>query len=187
MIITKRYNKKIIKILRQGGVGVIPTDTIYGVVGSALKKNVVERIYALRKRNPKKPMIVLIASIADLKKFGVTLSVPQRKILKKVWPGRVSVILPCPSKKFRYLHRGKKAIAFRLPAKKALQQLLKRVGPLVAPSANIEGAMPAETIGKAEKYFGNLVDFYVDGGRVSSKPSMLVKMTRNAELEIIRK
>ncbi|MEK7522400.1 MAG: Sua5/YciO/YrdC/YwlC family protein [Patescibacteria group bacterium] len=63
--IFKTFNLKLAEILKNGGIGVIPTDTIYGIVGSALNKKTVERIYKLRRRNLKKPMIVLIGSIND--------------------------------------------------------------------------------------------------------------------------
>ncbi len=69
------------EILKAGGVGVLATDTIYGIVGSALSKKTVERIYSLRKRNLKKPMIVLIGEITDLKFFGIKLNNEERKIL----------------------------------------------------------------------------------------------------------
>lgn len=169
-------HSKVIKILRRGGVGVLPTDTIYGIVGSALKIKIVERIYRLRKRNPRKPMIILIGSITDLRRFGVNVDSKTNKILKRFWPGKVSIILPCPSKKFAYLHRGAKTLAFRLPAKKSLRALLRKTGPLVAPSANPEGKPPAKTIREARRYFGDKVDFYIEGGRLTRKSSKLIKM-----------
>lgn len=63
--------KNIIKILKSSGVGVMPTDTIYGLVGRAEDKKAVERIYKIKRRNKKKPFIILISNIQDLKKFGV--------------------------------------------------------------------------------------------------------------------
>ena len=64
------FPKYIADVLARGGVGVIPTDTIYGIVGSALDKKTVERIYKLRKRNIKKPLIILIPAATALGKFG---------------------------------------------------------------------------------------------------------------------
>ena len=166
--------------LRDRGVGVLPTDTLYGIVGSARRPATVRRIYKLRKRNPKKPMIILVASIADLRSFGVRLDKTTRKKLARVWPGPVSVVLPLdprrPSlvKKFNYLHRGTKTLAFRVPNVPWLQSLLKTTGPLVAPSANHEGMPPAKTIYAAKKYFGDHVDFYIDAGRRAGKASTLI-------------
>lgn len=189
--IFKTFSDKVGHLLKSGGVGVIPTDTIYGIVGSALKKDTVERIYKLRSRSPKKPMIVLIGSVSDLKKFGVRIDTDTKKIISELWAKNnpVSVILPVRGKgyasRFFYLHRGKGSIAFRLPAKKSLREFLKKIGPLVAPSANLEGEPPAKTIREAKKYFGNRVDFYVDGGETYSKPSRLIKIQKG-EIKVLR-
>ena len=60
----------------------LPTDTLYGIVGSALSKRAVLRIYKLRRRDPKKPMIILIGSLDDLKLFGVRLHKAAKKFLR---------------------------------------------------------------------------------------------------------
>ena len=179
-------------LLRKGGVGILATDTIYGVVGSALKPKTVARIYRLRKRSLKKPMIILIGSVRDLKKFGIVPSLAAQKILKRFWPGLaprsqgdfsgpVSIILDLPQRanivrQFRYLHRGTGTLAFRLPKPVWLRKLLARTGPLVAPSANWEGHPPAKTIAGAQRYFGTRVDFYIDSGPRRGKPSKLVQI-----------
>lgn len=171
MKISTSKEKNIVKIIQAGGVGVLPTDTLYGLVGSAMKKKTVERIYQLRKRNSQKPMVILIGSENDLNLFGISRVCPRSDLgqtLKKVWPGEVSVILPlakASQKKFWYLHRGVGSLAFRLPKLQWLRDLLKKTGPLVAPSCNFEGEKPAETIGEAKKYFGANVDFYVSAGK----------------------
>lgn len=166
--------KSIIEILKKGGVGVLPTDTLYGLVGSALFKKAVERIYRLRARDPGKPMIVLLSSLDDLEIFGVGISKDARGVLRKIWPGKISVVLPCPLKKYKYLHRGLETIAFRVPKKAALRRLLKQTGPLVAPSVNISGQPPARTLAEAKKYFGVRVDFYYGRTKLTGLPSTLV-------------
>ncbi len=179
-------SREIVKILKKGGIGVIPTDTVYGLVGSALSRAAVERIYRVRKREKEKPFIILISSFDDLKKFGVKTGVAHFEILKALWslgetrdkPGPVSVILPVEGKKFFYIHRGTGAIAFRLPRDGQLRGFLKKTGPLVAPSANVAGEPPARTIAAAEKYFGERVDFYLDKGKRNSVPSSIVALVR---------
>jgi len=170
--------KDIVTILKKGGVGVIPTDTIYAIAGSALLKEAVEKIYRIRRREKGKPFIVLISSLSELKKFGVRLGKKHSLILKKIWPGSVSVILPVSGKKFFYLHRGKNSIAFRLPAEKKIRKFLKKSGPLVAPSANIAGQPPAETVSRARNYFGDKADFYIDEGQVKGGPSSIIEFKR---------
>lgn len=178
-------NADIVDILNQGGVGVLPTDTLYGLVGSALQPASVERVYKLRQRNMDKPMIILISSLDDLELFEIALD---DEIIEKVasfWPGQVSVILPCQNENFQYLHRGKNSLAFRWPARKDLLELLDQTGPLVAPSANIEGLEPARTIEEARGYFGEKVDFYVNQGEIDSSPSTIV-IIDDGELRVVR-
>lgn len=218
----KNSGEKIIaSILLSGGIGIFPTDTLYGVVGSALNKKTVERIYKLRRRDLKKPMIILISSKNDLKKFGIKITSQQEKILRKIWPGKISVIFDCPLKKFlppqpknltknilstnkqisldyagstndyfrcggEYLHRGTFSLALRLPKDENLIKILKKTGPLVAPSANIAGKEPAKTFAEAKKYFGEKVDFYVDKGKLKSTHSTLIKLNKEGKIEILR-
>lgn len=186
---------EIIEVLKRDGVGVLPTDTLYGIVGSALSRRTVARIYRLRRRNPKKPMIILIGSIGDLAPFGVRPSPKIKKLLNRWWPGKVSVALPISRSagarenfltKFSYLHRGTGTLAFRLPASAWLRKLLHETGPLVAPSANFEGEPPAKTIRAARKYFGDGVDFYLDVGKLDHAPSTLVAIENNKVL-VLRK
>ena len=105
-------------VLTAGGIGIMPTDTLYGLVGSAFSKKAVARIFKIKKRNPKKPLIVLIGSTADLRRFCIRIDKKTGNILSRFWPGNVSVILSCPHRRFAYLHRGTKTLAFRLPGKK---------------------------------------------------------------------
>ena len=163
-------------ILKQGGIGVLPTDTLYGIVGSALNQQTVERIYKLRRRSLNKPMIILISFLADIERFKIYPNEKISNFLKNIWPNSVSVILHCANEDFKYLHRGTNTLAFRIPDNNQLLNLLKQTGPLVAPSANFEGEKPASTIKEAKNYFGDNVDFYIDAGILDSPPSTLIKI-----------
>lgn len=175
------------KVLKTGGVAFVPTDTLYGLLASAFNKASVEKVYKIRGRDKGKPCIVLISSFADLKKFGIILDENQKEFLGKVWPGKVSVVLPCLQKKLQYLHRGTKTIAFRMigPRNKNLFKILKSIGPLIAPSANPQGLPPAKKRSEGRKYFGEAVDTYVCVGTKVSKPSTLVEY-RNGKLKVLR-
>ena len=150
--------KSLEKILKDGGVAVIPTDTIYGVVGRADMPAVVERIYKIKNRALEKPCIILIGSWSETKKFGVDSS--KFKIPETDEP--TSFILD--------------GIAFRRPQKPEFQDFLLQTGPLIAPSANPEGLSPAQNISEAQNYFGDAVDFYLDGGTLTGKASKIIKL-----------
>lgn len=174
-----------IKILNEGGFVVLPTDTIYGIVASALKKQSVEELYEIRKRDRSKPFIVLISDISQLDLFGIQWK-KYEKILSHYWPGPVSIIIPCQSKEFSYLHRGTCGIAVRLPNNDSLRALIRLTGPLVAPSANTEGSLPAETVGEARDYFGTHVSLYVDGGTIKGSPSTLLSIENDGTIRKVR-
>lgn len=178
--------QEIIQLLEKGEVGVIPTDTIYGIVGSALIPETVEKIYQLRKRVKDKPMVILISDLNDLNHFNIKLSDEQRKFLQKIWPNPVSVVLGCDDENLFYLHRGTKSLAFRIPKLGWLLSLIKQTGPLVAPSANYEGDPPVQTIDDAKKYFGDQAAFYVNGGKIKSQPSTLIKLNVDGSWRVLR-
>ena len=162
---------EVVDALKKGKIGVIPTDTIYGIVGSAFNKKTVEKIYFLRKRSKNKPFITLISSLKDLDKFSIKLTKKQEDFLKKIWPNPVSVVLG--------------NLAFRMPKDMWLLSLLEEVGPLVAPSANFEGEKPSQTITEAKKYFGSKVSFYIDKGKIKSQASTLLELNGDS-IKILR-
>jgi L-threonylcarbamoyladenylate synthase len=174
-----------INILNSGGIGVIPTDTLYGLVGRADKQDTIQRIYKTKGRSPDKPFIILISSINDLDKFNITISEKEKILLGKYWPGKVSIILKVDDENLYYLTRGSGGLAFRIPDKKDLQEILKETGPLVAPSANPEGRLPAKNIKDAKDYFGDKVDFYINRGDLVSEPSTLITI-EDGEVRVLR-
>jgi len=180
-----RSDQKLVSQIKDNEIGVMPTDTIYGLVASAWSKKAVERVYEITSRDSKKPFIILISSIKDLSLFKVKLDNEKRDMLNRIWPGKISVVLPVSSKKFQYLHRGTKTLAFRVPKKKSLINLIKKTGPLISSSANPESIKSAETIAEAKKYFGNKVDFYTGGGKMKSLPSSLVEI-KSGRVSIMR-
>jgi L-threonylcarbamoyladenylate synthase len=175
------------KVLESGGIAIIPTDTLYGLVASAFSKKAIEKIYEIKERDKSKALIILISSLKDLEKFGIKTSKGEAKILGKFWPGEVSILLPCKNPKFKHIHRGTNEIAFRMIGNrnKDLLNLIKKVGPIVAPSANKESFAPAETIKEAKSYFGDDVDLYINGGRKKGNPSTLIRI-KNSNIEILR-
>jgi len=178
----------IAQIIKRGGIGVLPTDTIYGIIGSALSKRAVSRVYSVRGRSQKKPCIILLPSAGALCQFGIIFSKREENIIEKLEKDHVSVVLPCLQKKWAYLHRGTKTLAFRVVSKrqKKLHALLQEAGPLIAPSANLQGRKPATTVQEARKYFNDNVDFYVSAGRkLAGKPSTVIKI-ENGKIMVLR-
>lgn len=177
-------DNKLVAGIQSGWVGVIPTDTIYGLVARATNKDAVKRVYDVKSRSVHKPFIILIAEIADLGKFNVSLPIELLSQVSDYWPGPNSLILECDDPKYEYLTRGTETLAFRLPNNNALREFIRKTGPLVAPSANPEGREPAKDINTAIKYFGNKIDFYVDGGKLVGRPSNLVDFSNGSAVKL---
>lgn len=172
-----------------GGVAVIPTDTVYGIVAVAADARAVARVYAVRGRDPGKACIVLLPDAAALRGFGIVPDVATGALLSRVWPGPVSVVLSVPPARMAAdmsLHRGTGQIAFRVPADDALRALLRQTGPLIAPSANPQGMPPATTVVMARAYFGAMVDAYADGGTRAGVPSAVVRPEVGGRLTVLR-
>lgn len=167
-------------LLQPGSVGVIPTDTVYGIVARAADQRAVERLYALKSRDHK-PGTVVAANIDQLVELGI-----KRRYLTAVeqfWPGAVSVEIP---HHIDYLNQSTGRQAFRIPDDPELLRLLEKTGPLQTSSANQPGEKPADTVEEAKAYFGDTVDFYIDGGdRSGRQPSTLIRIIDDA-IEVVR-
>jgi L-threonylcarbamoyladenylate synthase len=170
------------KLQQPGAVGVIPTDTLYGVVARANDVAAVERLYRVKSRE-NKPGTLIAASIDQLVELGI-----KRRYLTAVeqwWPGAISVVIPC-GEELAYLHRGKRSLAVRIPEGTRLLELLQQTGPLATTSANHPGQPPANTVEEARSYFSDTVDFYADGGDLSgNEPSTVVRIVDDA-IEVLR-
>lgn len=169
-------------LMSPGAVGVIPTDTVYGLAARAGDQAAVERLYRLKHRE-NKPGTLVAATIDQLVNLGI-----KRRYLSAVsqyWPGAVSVVVPCGAD-LQYLHQGKFSLAVRIPDSPDLLELLLATGPLLTSSANDPGQPTATTIAEARQYFDEEVDFYEDGGDLSHQlPSTVLRIVDDA-VEILR-
>lgn len=169
------------RLLISRTIGVIPTDTVYGVVARAHDREAVTRLYELKRREHK-PGTLIAASVDQLVELGFKRRYLQA--VEKFWPGPVSVVIPCME--LAYLHQGVGSLAVRIPNKSELLQLLQKTGPLLTSSANQPGEPPANTVAEAQAYFGNGVDFYEDGGDLSgAQPSTVIRVVDDA-IEVLR-
>lgn len=165
-----------IEVIKQGGIAVIPTDTIYGLVASVRQLEAIERVYVVKGRDFDKRCIILIADPDEMLDFGVDSK--DIAAAKSYWGSErpTSIDVPVADGRGEALLRGFSSLAFRLVKQKNLVALIHETGPLIAPSANPQGLPPATTIKEARAYFGGSVDIYVDGGEMHSPPSRLISI-----------
>jgi tRNA threonylcarbamoyl adenosine modification protein (Sua5/YciO/YrdC/YwlC family) len=179
-ILNKLSDKEVSDLLLAGHVGVIPTDTVYGLVCRASDERAVERLYALKDRQ-QKPGTLIAANVEQFVDLGI--KARYLKAVEQFWPNPISIEIP---HSIAYLNQGTGRQALRIPDDEALQTLLVVTGPLQTTSANQPGQPEATTIDEAIAYFGDSVDFYVEGGDLSGrKPSTLIRIIDDA-IDVVR-
>ncbi len=173
---------ELVRVIVQGGVGVLPTDTVYGLVCSAVDPKAVQELFSVKKRE-NNPGTVLAASLDQLVDLG--LKARYLHAVEHFWPNPLSVIIPC-GEDLTYLHMGKRSLAVRIPANQALLELLKSTGPLMTTSANQPGELPAQNYAEAFEYFGEAVDFYVDTGDTGAQTASTIIRIVDDAIEVVR-
>lgn len=180
---TRLTTKTIKHMIAGGSVGVLPTDTVYGLVARADNQAAVERLYAL-KRRASQPGTLIAANTDQLAQLGFDPS--DLAIAQNYWPNPVSVVLDARNVA-NYLKHDLTSLAVRIPARDDLRELLEATGPLMTTSANPVKKPTAETIQQAQRYFGDLVDFYIDNGDISGDTaSTIVGFAPNGSLIVYR-
>ena len=181
-IFTNLSDPELARLLQRGAVGVLLTDTVYGLVGCALNNAAASRVIDLKNR-AHKPGTLIASSVTQLIELGVKRESIQAT--EKFWPGAVSIVLPT-GPGHEYLDVGMKSLAVRIPNKPDLITLLQKVGPLLTSSANKTGEPTVKSIAEAQKIFGISVDFYVDGGVVSNPTASTIIRIEDDQIEVLR-
>lgn len=182
MLITNDVlNGDVVSQLRNGGIGIIPTDTVYGIVCRAADKEAVGRLYAAKHRESK-PGTVIAAHTQQLIDLGI--KARYVKPVEAYWPNPISVVIP--NFELGYIHLGRGGIAVRIPKDDKLHEMLLKTGPLLTSSANQPGEPEATNIEEAKGYFNADVDFYVNGGDLSGREASTVIRIVDDAVEVLR-
>lgn len=158
---------EIVSLLKEGKIGIMPTDTIYGIHCLANDSTLFDRVYQAKERPGDMPFIKLIASALELDSFGVTVNDFVHSIMRKHWPGPNTLVFE--------IEEGRTE-AFRLPENGFLQAVVSQTGPIISTSANKHGFPVVKDITEAQEVFGDDVDFFVDGGKLSNPASSIFKI-----------
>ncbi|MFA4834167.1 MAG: L-threonylcarbamoyladenylate synthase [Patescibacteria group bacterium] len=183
----------IIDYFKRGKVIVYPTDTIYGLGCLATDKKAMKKIFRIKGREKKKPLLILVGDFKILKKY-CRVSGKQEKYLKNAWKSAraTSVIL---EKKRNLPHLpqeltgGQETVAVRLPKSKFLIKILSGVGqPIVSTSLNKSGQKNLDSVSRLDNYFKKgKPDLVIDAGVIKNKPSRLIDIRDLDNIKILRK
>lgn len=174
-------------LIRDGGLVVFPTETVYGLGADALNPAAVRRIFAAKGRPADNPLIVHVAEVAEIGRVAAETSPTARRLLAEFAPGPVTLVLPARADLPRTVTAGLDTVAIRLPAHPVARALLRAAGvPIAAPSANRSGAPSPTTVEMARRSLGDAVDFYLDGGPCSVGLESTVISLQDNEITILR-
>ena len=182
--------KKAVKVLKDGGVILYPTDTIWGLGCDATNVEAVKRLFKIKARPDSKAMISLVDSLETLRRF--VKKIPETALRElEVNDGRpLTVIYDSPTGIDELLIAPDGSAAFRISSHEFSQKLCSGLGgPLVSTSANISGEKAPATFGEIDPALREMVDYVCRSERDSkaSIPSRIVKINDNDEVTVIRK
>ncbi len=173
-----------LRVLEAGGVAVVPTDTVYGMVGAADNEIAIKTLFAIKKRDREKFVLLFVKDIAQARTIAYISDVKAR-FLEKIWPGAVSIIFQHKAKLASNIS-GDDTIGMRMPAHSFVSILLEKWGrPLAQTSANISGGPPAKNIAEILAYFEShepKPDLIIDAGEIIGMPSTVINFVRDAPL-----
>jgi L-threonylcarbamoyladenylate synthase len=152
--------------LRNGGLVVFPTETVYGLGANALSEKAVSGIFRVKGRPADNPLIVHISGYDQLS--DVVDSVPDtaEKLMKRFWPGPLSLVMVKSRLIPGNVTGGLETVSVRMPSGRLAQTLISQSGvPVAAPSANLSGRPSITDAAQAVGELSGLVDFIIDGGR----------------------
>lgn len=154
------------QIIKNGGIVVFPTETVYGIGANALNAEAVKKIYEIKKRPLSKPITLLVNSIDMIKRVAKDITPFEYAIIKKFFPGPLTIILQKKDVVPDIVTSGGSTVGIRMPANEIALELINRAGvPLATPSANISDKPSKTNIKDVMSDFPEGVDCFIDGGK----------------------
>lgn len=147
------------RIIRQGGLVIFPTETVYGIAADANNPKAMERLVSVKRRSEGKRFSVLISQRGIIDNYTRYTEPNLYKLIDKYWPGPLTVIVPDKT--------GDETVGIRMPDHTVALKLVEESGcTIAAPSANVEGKKPPTNVKEALEDMDGLVDLALDGGPV---------------------
>ncbi len=158
----------VVNTLKKGGVIIVPTDTVYGLISDGFNNRSKERIYEIKKRDYKKMLIGFVDTIEKAEKYIEI----DHQFIKEKWPGSTTIIgnskIEIP-----FLTSDEKKIGLRIPDNKFLLDVLKNFEIIASTSANISGEKTPSCLSEISDEVKNKVDLIIDGGKTEGKESTI--------------
>lgn len=180
-----RLIRNVVETLKQGGVIVYPTDTIYGIGCDIFNRKGVKKIYQIKQRDPRKPFSFICSDLSEVSNYA-QVSNFAFKIMKRYLPGPYTFVLEASRVVPDLLTTKQKTVGIRIPDNPIALQIVRELGhPLVTTSANLSGDASLSDPVEIEKTLGRQLDLVVDGGNLSGDPSTVISLV-NDQVEVLR-
>ncbi|HEY0761268.1 MAG TPA: L-threonylcarbamoyladenylate synthase [Pyrinomonadaceae bacterium] len=167
--------EEIVGCLNQGGVVLLPTDTIYGLAVSPKFDESIDRLFALKRRPRNVNLPIMVASDDQLKPLGFEISESARRLLRSpLIPGSLTLALGFRSEYRPEWLEGREEAAVRIPNDERLLAVLREAGPLLVTSANAHSAGTPDNVAEILEQLDGAPDMHVDGGILRTTASTLV-------------
>jgi tRNA threonylcarbamoyl adenosine modification protein (Sua5/YciO/YrdC/YwlC family) len=173
-------------VLRKGGVVVVPTDTVYGLTCCIDKPDAIQRIYALKDMDPKKPLAILVPDMPTVGRYAKGVSTPAFRVMKRVLPGPYTFIFKASPEVPKIMLRKRRTIGIRMPDHPVSMALLSELGePLLSSSIrNPDDDFVNDPV-EIDATHGSRIDMVIDSGPLLPVPSTVVDLS-SGEPELIR-
>ncbi|HVE85817.1 MAG TPA: L-threonylcarbamoyladenylate synthase [Myxococcales bacterium] len=176
-----------VKVLQQGGLVVIPTETVYGLAADASNELAVRRLFAVKGRPSSHPLIVHVPSAEAAHDWAEVVPLRAATLMQAFWPGPLTLVLRRSHRALDVVTAGQDSVALRVPAHPLALRILREFGGgLAAPSANRYGQVSPTTADHARADLGDAVDLVVDGGPCSVGIESTIVDARTEALAILR-
>lgn len=176
----------IINTLKDGKLVIMPTDTIYGIIGDATNEDVINKVYEVKERPHDKPLLILVSNFSMLHELVTEIPKETEKIIKKFWPGPLTILFKKSSKVSDTLTANSSLVAIRMPNDKRLLNIMNHLNrPLISTSANISSHNAITNPNQLEEKMKEKIDLIVDEGTVNNEASTLITIV-NGKIEILR-
>ncbi len=171
-------DKKLLDVLKEGNLAILPTDTVYGIHADATNTEAIRRVDEAKNSN--KPHLILISSIKMLEEYILEIEPLQRKLIDKYWPGPLTILFKKNSKLSDELTKNSEYVAVRMPNDKFLLELIDTFNkPIISTSANISNGDVIKNISLLDSELKNKVSYIYNIGTIKSVPSTLIKIIDN--------
>ncbi|MCS7050892.1 MAG: L-threonylcarbamoyladenylate synthase [Thermomicrobium sp.] len=175
------------RVLRDGGLVVFPTDTVYGVGAAVDRPEAVARLYVAKGRPLDRPIPVLISDLRQLERLASEVTEDVERLAHRFWPGALTIVVPAREWLPREIVRDTAAVGLRMPDHPTALAIISAAGGAVATtSANRSGEPEACTVEEAIAALGDAVDLYVDGGRTPGGIPSTVVALEGGVLRVLR-